>query len=229
MARNRHFALWLTASLAVIYGIQLLFPSITDNFLLSQKYVLNQPWILLTSIFLHGSPAHLLFNAFGLAVFGMLLEEIIGTKRFLLVFFATGIVSGIASVLFYPSVLGASGAIFGVLGALTVLRPNMTVWVYYIPMPMYMAAIVWAIADLFGFFFPSGIANAGHIGGLVSGLIAGFLMRKRLPSVVPKAEITSDGDMKDVMTVEEFENWEKEYMSQNRNKAQSKRFLKPKS
>jgi len=210
MERNRHYTLWLAGIMVGIFILQNLFPAITNNFILDRSTVLSRPWTLLTAIFLHASIAHILFNGFGLVIFGLILEQIIGSKRFLMIFFATGIVSSIASAFVYKTpVLGASGAIFGVMGALTVLRPTMTVWVYYIPMPMYIAAFVWAAVDLFGFFFPSGIANAGHLGGLIAGIVAGFLLRGKQPIVIGGKRKKGDFE---VMTTDEFSEWEKQYM-----------------
>lgn len=154
-------------------------PSLTDALSLVSADLLVRPWILITSMFAHGSLEHLIYNMFALALFGSILEKIIGSRRWLIIYFVSGIVAGIAASVFYPASIGASGAIFGLLGALAVLRPRMTVWVGGIPMPMAVAAGVWAAGDLIGLFVPSGIANAAHIGGLVIGLIAGALWRKR--------------------------------------------------
>ena len=214
MKTVRHYALWLTGIIAVVFFLQIIFPPLTDNFKLVSAGVWSRPWTLLTAIFLHGSIVHLLYNGFGLAVFGSILEELIGSRRFLVVFFATGIVSGIVSTFFYNAVIGASGAIFGIMGTLTVLQPTMTVWVYYIPMPMYMAAVVWVVADLFGFIVPQGIANAGHLAGLAAGVAAGFVIRgknrfgQQFRSSGRKGKTVTGP----IMTVEEFDKWEKEHM-----------------
>lgn len=209
MEQNRHYALWLTGIIVAVFFLQIVFPSVTANFRLSSADVWSRPWTLITAIFLHGSIVHLLYNGFGLAVFGSILEGLIGSRRFLMVFFATGIVSSVASTFFYNAVIGASGAIFGVMGALTVLRPTMTVWVYYIPMPMYMAAVVWAVVDLFGFIVPQGIANAGHLAGLAAGIAAGFAIRgKKTLSFGSRRNKRARA----IVTAEEFDEWEKENM-----------------
>lgn len=204
----KHYSLWLTGIIVAVFFLQMIFPAVTENFKLVASDAWSRPWTLLTAIFLHGSIVHLLYNGFGLAVFGSILEELIGSRRFLLVFFAAGLVSSIASTFFYNSVLGASGAIFGVMGALTVLRPTMTVWVYYIPMPMYIAAVVWAIADLFGFIVPQGIANAGHLTGLAAGIAAGFLIRGKKPVRI----VFGKNEKSSFLTAEEFDKWEKEHV-----------------
>ncbi|MBI2142898.1 rhomboid family intramembrane serine protease [Candidatus Woesearchaeota archaeon] len=209
MEQNRRYALWLTGIIAAVFALQVIFPAVTYNFRLVSADAWSRPWTLLTAIFLHGSITHLLFNGFGLAMFGSILEQTIGSRRFLLVFFGTGLLSSIASTFFYNAVVGASGAIFGVIGALVILRPTLTVWVYYIPMPLYMAAVVWAAGDLFGFIVPTGIANAGHLAGLAAGLAAGFIMRGR-----KRFSIGSGGSRErvNVLTAEEFDRWERENM-----------------
>ncbi len=209
MEQNRHYALWLTGIIAAVFFLQIMFPSITASFRLASADVWSRPWTLLTAIFLHGSIVHLLYNGFGLAVFGSILEEAIGSRRFLMMFFATGLISSVVATFFYNAVIGASGAIFGIMGVVTVLHPTMTVWVYYIPMPMYMAAVVWAVVDLFGFVVPQGIANAGHLAGLAAGIAAGFVIRGKKP--------LSFGSRKNkmaraILTAEEFDKWEKEQM-----------------
>ncbi|MBI3036599.1 rhomboid family intramembrane serine protease [Candidatus Woesearchaeota archaeon] len=209
MEQNRRYALWLTGIIAAVFALQVIFPAVTYNFRLVSAEAWSRPWILLTAIFLHGSIVHLLYNGLGLAMFGSILEELIGSRRFLMVFFAAGLVSSIASTFFYNSVLGASGAIFGIMGALTLLRPTMTVWVYYIPMPMYLAAVVWVIADLFGFIVPQGIANAGHLAGLAAGIAAGFVIRGKKPLSFGSRE---NKRARAILTAEEFDKWEKEQM-----------------
>jgi len=161
-----------------VFLLQLVFSPLTDQLVLVSAEVLYHPWILVTSIFAHASFEHLLFNMFALFLFGALLENIIGGRRWLIVFFVAGILGGLATVPFYDSSLGASGAIFGLMGALAVLRPRMVIYVSYVPLPMYVAVVFWAASDLLGLFVPSGIANTAHLAGLVIGLLAGFMWRK---------------------------------------------------
>ena len=161
------------------FALQVAISGFTEAFLLDSSELAIRPWTIITAMFLHGDVTHLAYNMLALVMFGLVLEGIIGTKRFWALYFAGGIVAGIVAALFYPASLGASGAIFAVLGALAVLRPRMTVWVGYFPMPMAAAALVWVAIDLVGLIAPSDIANAAHIGGLVFGVSAGFALRGR--------------------------------------------------
>ncbi len=209
MEQNRHYAMWLTGIIAAVFALQIIFPAVTYNFRLVSADAWSRPWTLLTAVFLHAGIAHILFNGLGMVMFGSILEQTIGSKRFLVVFFVAGLLSSIASTFFYGAVVGASGAIFGVIGTLAVLQPTLTVWVYYIPMPMYVAAVVWAVSDLFGFIVPTGIANAGHLAGLATGIVAGFLIRGRRSLHFSAG---SSGKRANILTAEEFDRWEKENM-----------------
>ncbi len=203
MKYENRWALILTGIIILFFIIQNIIPWFTNLFILNSDLVFSRPWTLITSMFLHGSLIHLLLNGFALALFGSLLENILGSKKFLFLFFLTGLIANIPAFLFYKASLGASGAIFGVLGTLTVLRPNMTIWVSYMPMPMWIAAIVWALQDVFGILAPSGIANLAHLGGLFAGLILGFFYRKDHAKNRKKKN-------KDIMlSDDEIEEWER--------------------
>ena len=155
---------------------------LTELFLLDQARVWFEPWRLLTAMFLHGSPNHLFFNMFGLFIFGPILEERIGAKRFLYLYLGAGLFASLAAALLYPLSLGASGAIFGVLGALIMLLPRLQILFFFIiPMPLWVAGIVWVILDTIGLFFPTGIASAAHLAGMAIGLAVGYYIKKTEP------------------------------------------------
>lgn len=175
-SRIRFIALWLCAICIVVFLLQVTLAGFTEIFLLTPE-AFFQPWRFLTSIFLHGDISHLLFNMLALALFGSVLERMIGSRRFLLVFLVTGLLASLISVFFYDAALGASGAIFGVIGALIVLNPSLQVWLYFMPVPLWLAGIIWAGIDLIGIFVPSGTANLAHLSGLAFGLVFGFIYR----------------------------------------------------
>ncbi len=177
MRYNIRAALWLCLIIFIIFLMQAFIGGFTDYFILDASSVLFNPYTLVTAIFLHSGLPHLMYNLLGLALFGSILEHIIGSKRFLILFFIAGLAASIVSVPFYTRVLGASGAIFGVLGMLGILRPKLTVWVYSMPMPMAMALLVWAAGDMLGIVVPTGTANIAHLAGLAVGIIAGIYCR----------------------------------------------------
>lgn len=202
----RYWALKLCAIIILIFILQQIFPAITENFKLVSADILTRPWILFTSIFLHSGILHLCYNLFALALFGTILEKIIGSKRFLILFIVAGILASIGSSFIYISALGASGAIFGILGCLVILRPKGIAFVYGLPMPLWIAAFVWAFFDIAGLFAPSKTANLAHLIGLAVGLIYGLTIRKRFAE---RRKIRKREPWPDDHTIEE---WEDHYM-----------------
>ena len=202
----RYATLYIASIIIVLFVAQQIEPSLTDNFKLVSADLAERPWTLFTSVFLHSTATHLLYNLFGLLLFGLILEQKIGTRRFLAVFAASGILASIAASLFYQSALGASGAIFGIIGALAILRPLMVVWVSYIPMPIFAAAIFWAAGDMLGFLIPSNIANAAHLAGLALGIIFGFLIRGKKPLFTKRKK------QPPAVTKQELDAWEEKHM-----------------
>jgi uncharacterized protein len=188
MKYNYLSSLWFSAFIFLVFILQATINNLTDTFILDSTLVLTRPWTILTTIFLHADISHLFYNLFGLALFGFILESIIGTKRFLRLFFIAGLAASVVSIPFYTRVLGASGAIFGVIGMLAILRPKMMVWVYGMPMPMIAALFIWALIDIFGFFFPSGTASLAHLGGLMVGIIYGLHQGKQFKEIKQKKE-----------------------------------------
>lgn len=200
----RFSSLFIVFILFLTYISQSIFLFLTEEFILDSSLAAERPWTLLTSIFLHGSVIHILSNAFALAIFGLLTEKNIGTKKFLFVFFAGGIFANLISLMFYSKSLGASGAIFSCIGVLAFIKPRLMVWAYGVPMPMAVAAAFWFVLDFFGAFYPSNIANIAHIAGLLFGIFIGIFLKKKYKERVEKR--------KKILREEEFELWEKQWM-----------------
>lgn len=181
----KFYAFKLSGIIILVFLAQLFIKGYTEFFVLNERALSGEVWRFLTAIFLHGGLAHLILNLFALLLFGSILESLIGGRKFLFVFFVSGILANLVSVNFYPSSLGASGAIFGVIGALIVIRPLMPVWAFGLPMPIFVAGIVWAAIDVFGaigFFAGNPIDNTGniaHLSGMFFGFVFGALFRKR--------------------------------------------------
>ena len=150
-----------------------------NSFVLVSNDVFTRPWILLTSMFLHAGINHLFLNMYTLLIFGSFLEQRIGVKRFFFVYLAFGLAAGFLSSFFYSKALGASGAIMGVIGALIILMPNLRLLLFFIvPMPLWVVGIIYALLDIFGVFFPSGVGNIAHLTGMAMGLLYGIYLKK---------------------------------------------------
>ena len=176
--KSKFYTLWFALICIFVFLLQKLIPGFTQIFLLSSD-ALSRPWQFLTAIFLHGSITHLLYNLFALVLFGIILEKFIGSKRFLALFLVSGILANIVSFMFYPSSLGASGAIMAIIGALAIIRPMMVVWAFNLPMPMFVLAIIWMAGSVLGV-FGIGDTSTGywaHLSGIFIGVLYGVFLR----------------------------------------------------
>ncbi len=172
----------VTTALILISGfvfmLEALSPFFIRAFVLVPSLVSSQPWRLLTHIFLHANTMHLFSNMFVLFLFGSYLERIIGEKRFLRLYLFSGLLAGLGQG-FSSSVpsLGASGAVFGVVGMLALLRPRMIIYVYMMPMPMIVAAIGYMFWEYLLINSPDGIGHAAHFTGELVSIIYGLYWR----------------------------------------------------
>lgn len=153
-------------------------------FAFTPALALEKPWTFVTSMFLHADFAHLFFNMFALFMFGIYLEGRVGSTNFLMIYFLSGIIGSIGYMVtatdpMIPAI-GASGAVYGTIGALAILTPFMMVWVMgMVPMPMIAVAFIWGIMEFLGVFVPGGkIAHGAHLGGLFIGFAYGWYLRK---------------------------------------------------
>jgi membrane associated rhomboid family serine protease len=140
-----------------------------------KKYFL---WQLFTYIFLHGGFSHIFFNLLALWWFGGELENYWGSKKFFFYFLFCGIGAGICTVLFTPDiyqripVIGASGAIYGILLAFAWLFPNRPILIYFLfPVPAKYMVIIFGLIEFFSSMGGSGggVAHLTHLGGLLFG------------------------------------------------------------
>ncbi|MFF2372055.1 rhomboid family intramembrane serine protease [Agromyces sp. NPDC058110] len=166
----------------VVYVLQWLTGSLLTNLFAFTPLAMStgtyEPWRALTSVFLHGSILHLLLNMYTLWLFGQLLEPMLGRARFLALYLISGLAGSVGVVLLADPlgwVIGASGAIFGLMGAFVVIQRrlggNMT--------QLY---ILLAINLGIGFLPGANISWQAHLGGLVGGALVGLILletRKR--------------------------------------------------
>lgn len=225
----------------IVINVALFLINSLTTFELNQWFALYYPdnpqyglWQYVTSMFMHGSVPHLLFNMFGLYMFGSALEHVWGSQKFLFFYFAAGIGAGIVYTLvnyfqfsagfdsllalgladyqiqdiletgsyssqypglkkdmliefyttYHTPMVGASGAIYGVLVAFAIRYPNTKLFLLFIPFPIAAKFFVptLLLLDLFsgvtGFsLFGGGIAHFAHLGGALVGFLLVFYWR----------------------------------------------------
>ena len=150
--------------------------------------IVTRPWTLITSTVAHDptSISHILVNGLMLFFFGPAVERLVGTKRFLTLFFVGGAISGVLQVflvanLWHPAgALGASGALMMLFGILMAILPNQRILVYgIVPVPFWIAGLGYAAIDLLGAINPaSRIGNFAHLSGMALGLGYGLWQKQ---------------------------------------------------
>jgi len=197
----------LIACTCVIFGVQSLLPpaqfdAVVLNFgmtpaVLTDLVPKSLPWLpdeasLVTYAFVHASWMHLLSNMLFLWIFGDNIEDALGHWRYVLFYVLCAVFAALAYLAFNPAangpLIGASGAVAGVMGAYVLLYPHARVFVLariIIPIPLPIPAFwmlgFWFATQLFYALLGSSepIAWWAHVGGLVAGLVLGLVMRRR--------------------------------------------------
>ncbi|HUV80048.1 MAG TPA: rhomboid family intramembrane serine protease [Candidatus Bathyarchaeia archaeon] len=178
---NYSFLLLFLVSISFV--LQLLIPGYTQRLILIPALVMESPWTLITHIFLHGNFKHFFFNMLFFLFFGPVLERKIGSSKFLLIFFISGIVAGIGwsltTVNLFVPVMGASGALMGIFGTLAVLMPRLRIYLFFfIPLEMWIAVILFALIDFLMIGSGDMIAHTAHLSGLFFGLLVGASLKR---------------------------------------------------
>jgi len=135
----------------------------------------GEVWRLISSMFLHAGIIHILFNMYSLYIVGPRLEDFYGKWKYLVIYLLSGISGGLLSVGFNDNVLtvGASGAIFGLFGALLYFGYNYRGYIGAIIRSQILPIVIY---NLFLGFFISGIDICGHIGGLIGGIMVANML-----------------------------------------------------
>ncbi|MBU1252305.1 MAG: rhomboid family intramembrane serine protease [Nanoarchaeota archaeon] len=186
----------------VIFTILLGFKVPVDYVAIKPANILNGKylWTFVTSMFMHGGFFHLFANMFSLVFIGSLVEKIIGPKRYLSFYLISGLLAGlffvvVGSIMYalgYPGdfntfAVGASGALFGLVGLLVLLTPNLPVFVMFIPIPIKMKYAGPGILIVLWLISVAGnvpIGNTAHLGGLLAGLGYGLYLRRKYKNKV---------------------------------------------
>lgn len=137
------------------------------------------PWQLFTYLFMHGGIWHLLMNMFALWMFGMELENIWGSKKFLLYYLMCGVGAGLSTILLTPiftslnlPTVGASGSVYGILVAFGMLFPNREIYFYFfLPIKAKYFVIIYMAIELLSVGSNTGVAHLAHLGGGLVGFV----------------------------------------------------------
>ncbi|MFC1956281.1 rhomboid family intramembrane serine protease [Chloroflexota bacterium] len=177
-------AIWAIIAVSfMLFIATLIAPQLIYSFFgLTPALFLAQPWTIITNMFVHSGFFHLFANMLTLYFFGTFFTRIVGESKFLMVYFAGGILGNIFFILLGPQFIpavGASGAVFALGGALAVMTPKLKVFVFPIPIPIPLWAAV--IGGFFILSFLPFVAWQAHLGGLIFGLIAGYIFKRRMP------------------------------------------------
>jgi rhomboid protease GluP len=201
MKRKAPVTMALLVMIAIVFALEVLTNAYNSGEkllamgALSHDLVLRgEVWRLVTYMFLHGGWLHWLSNSWVLYQLGTLYEVLFGSKRFVAIYFATGIIAGIASALLHQGpAVGASGAVFGIMGAFifSVRRSPL-----YRNQPWTRGLIgqlvFWIVVNIaIGYTLPF-IDNTAHLGGLIAGLLLG-LIPHRVPPPPPRESVIDVG------------------------------------
>ena len=171
---------------AIVLSSSYYFPSLSMHHWNSPNFRIWQP---ITYMFMHGDFFHIFFNMWGVWMFGTQLENLWGSKRFLKFYLLTGLAAGILHFILFPGpipLVGASGALFGLLLGFGMMFPNAQLMLIFLPVPIKAKyfVIIYGLMELYyGFTSTGNIAHFAHLGGMLFGfLIIKYWQRKRNPS-----------------------------------------------
>lgn len=168
------------------------FVQVPDSF----RELAQSPYTLITYMFSHDDLWHLLMNMLILYFVGRVLEDLLGSKRVYQIYFAAGIIGALAFIGLVSSnafLIGASGAVMGILYGLTVLRPNYEFFLYgFLRIKVWWITVAYAFMDLLGILTDS---NAGgricHIAGGLAGALLVMFWTGKLTNMLPRKSTKS--------------------------------------
>jgi rhomboid family protein len=183
---------------AAVFLLQLVMQNLTfggipaDNFIIRWFALMPlgsgyfEIWQLITYQFMHGGFFHILFNMFILWMFGIEIENLWGSKKFLIFYLTAGVIGGLFQIFLTPLLtggltgptIGASGAIMGVMVAFAMLFPNRLIFLYFlIPVKVKYFIVFLILIDLFAVNGGDSVAHLAHLGGALTGLVYMLLDR----------------------------------------------------
>jgi membrane associated rhomboid family serine protease len=155
----------------LMFFVQMTVRGSTEELWLVPALLLQRPWTLVTYMFLHSGFMHIIFNMLGLYFFGPRVEQRIGSGRFFALYMIAGITGGLLS--FYTpmaQILGASGAVFGVLLAYARFWPRDQILIWgIIPVEVRWLVLIYTVVSLIG--LGGGVAHFAHLGGFLGAFL----------------------------------------------------------
>ncbi len=182
---------WVSRLLAANIGVfffQMTMPAVTYWLALVPAELLQRPWTIITYMFAHSTAGftHILFNMLALYIFGPRVELILGGTRFIRLYVIAGIAGGLLSLAFtpYSSIVGASGALFGVQLAFAKFFPRERILIWgIVPVEARILVLIMTGLAIFGGFTGGGnTAHFAHLGGYVGAYIYLKLIERNLPA-----------------------------------------------
>jgi len=177
----------------IVANAVIFFVTVSRGFLQSESAILSagalsrdlvlqgEIWRLLSAMFLHGGIDHLIGNAVGLFIVGMAAEHAYGKLEMAAAYLISGLAGSAFSVLMNPGpAVGASGAIFGLLGAVIVFFLKYRDLFHLRDKRVGNVLLVWAGYSVVTSYFAPFVDNAAHVGGLIGGAFCGYLLTPRL-------------------------------------------------
>jgi len=151
-----------------------------SSYSFSGASLVERPYVVVTSIFMHASLVHLLSNVLVWVFFGASVESELGRNKTLLIFFLGAFAGHAASLVFYPwdaISVGASAGIFALVGVGMLVRPvDLSFYPLFVPLPLAFLGVLYALYNVYGFVTGAdpNVSYVGHFGGLFVGLVFGF-------------------------------------------------------
>jgi uncharacterized protein len=199
-----------------VFVLQNIFSFITPFLALVPSNFFVNPWSIVTSMFVHADFEHILYNMFALFFFGVVAEAVVGSNKFLRVYITAGVVTGFSAFIFYPDVmsLGASGAIYGIIGLLTYLRPKMVIYVGF-PLPVVAFGFIYVFMDVANLLSPveSNVAYIAHILGFVCGILFGIRWKNEFSEDKIIKKKTYEELLEEEIIDKELDEWERKFMN----------------
>jgi rhomboid protease GluP len=197
MKRKAPVTMALLVIIAIVFAFEVLTHAYDDGEKLLAMGALShdlvfrgQIWRLITYMFLHGGWPHWLANSWALYQLGTLYEALFGSKRFAAIYFTTGVVAGVASAVLHAGpAVGASGAVFGIMGAFIFSIRRSPLYRHQPWTRSLIGQLVfWIVINIaIGYSLPF-IDNTAHVGGLITGLLLG-LTPHHVPPPPPRESV----------------------------------------